>query len=63
MVTTFTKLVEMMQQGTIPDWIRDAVIARREEISKSLHETGVYTLNGPNGERLDIRANKSAVAA
>jgi hypothetical protein len=63
MVTTFSKLVEMMEQGAIPLWIRDAVIAHREEISKSLHEQGIYTLNGPNGERVDIRASKTAVAA
>jgi hypothetical protein len=63
MVTTLSKLVEMMQRGAIPAWIRDAVVARREEISKSLNENGIYTLNGPNGERVDIRANKTVVAA
>jgi hypothetical protein len=63
MVTTLSKLVEMMERGAIPAWIRDEVTARREEIAKALHENGIYTLNGPNGERVDIRANKSAVAA
>ena len=63
MVTTLSKLVEMMEQGAIPAWIRDAVVAHRQEISKALHEEGLYTLNGPNGERVDIRTNKTAVAA
>jgi len=63
MVTTFSKLVEMMQQGAIPEWIRDAVAAKREEIAKALNNKGIYVLNGPNGERVEIRASKSAVAA
>jgi hypothetical protein len=63
MVTTFSKLVEMMERGAIPAWIRDAVVAKREEISNALHKEGVYTLTGPGGERVEIRANKAAVAA
>jgi hypothetical protein len=52
-----------MQQGAIPAWIRDEITAKREEIAKALNDQGIYTLNGPNGERVEIRANKSAVAA
>jgi hypothetical protein len=63
MVTTLSKLVEMMERGAIPAWIRDAVTAKREEIVKELHEKGVYTLEGPNGENVNIRASKTAVAA
>jgi len=63
MVTTLSKLVEMMERGAIPAWIRDEVTAHREEIAAALQTDGVYTLVGPNGERVEIRAKKAAVAA
>lgn len=63
MVTTLSKLVEMMELGTIPAWIRQEIATRRDEISKSLRETGSYVLNGPNGERVEIEAPKAKVAA
>ena len=63
MVTTLSKLVEMIERGTVPAWLRDEILAKREEITTVLREGGSFTLVGPNGEKVNIRADKSAVAA
>ena len=63
MITTLSKLVETMETGAIPVWVRDAVQAKRAEIIEELSRTGLYTLRGPNGELVEIRAEKQHVAA
>jgi hypothetical protein len=63
MVTTLSKLVEMIERGTVPAWLRDEILAKKEEITKVLREGGSFTLVGPGGEKVNIRAEKSAVAA
>jgi hypothetical protein len=63
MVTTLSKLVEMIERGTVPTWLRDEIIAKKSEIARVLREGGSFTLAGPNGEKVNIRAEKSALAA
>jgi hypothetical protein len=63
MVTTFSELVEMIQVGTIPAWLRDEVLNKRAEIAESLQKNHSYTLKGPNGEQVEIRAAATSVAA
>jgi hypothetical protein len=63
MVTTLSKLVEMIQTGAIPAWLRDEVVANKERISRELRENGVYTLKSPNGTEVIIRAERVGQAA
>jgi hypothetical protein len=63
MITTLSKLVEMTQGTAIPAWLRDEVLAKKDEIAKALREKGEYTLVSPNGEQVVIRAEKQTVAA
>jgi hypothetical protein len=63
MVTTLSRLVEMMERGTIPGWLRDEITAKREQIASALRQGGEITFDGPHGERVRIRAEKQAVAA
>ena len=62
MVTTFSDLMEMIQGGTIPAWLREQVLNNRAEIIDSLQKTHRYTLKGPNGEQIEITAAKSVAA-
>jgi hypothetical protein len=63
MITTLSKLVETMETGAIPLWFRDAVQSKRSEIIEVLSRTGFYTLQGPDGVQVEIRAEKRRVAA
>lgn len=63
MVTTLSRLVDMIQRGAIPAWLRDEIFAKREEIAQALREGGMYTLIGPSGEKIEIRAEKRVAAA
>jgi hypothetical protein len=63
MVTTLSKLVEMIERGSVPAWLRGEILAKKEDITKVLREGGSFTLVGPAGEKVNIRADKSAVAA
>ena len=63
MVTRLSELVEQTQGTAIPMWLHQAVVERREEIEKELREKGVFTLQGPNGEQVVIRAEKKTAAA
>jgi hypothetical protein len=62
-VTTLSQLVNMIQEGAIPAWVRDYVVAHRDEIATELRTTGIYTLRGPNGIEVVVRAEKQAAAA
>ncbi|MGB2676824.1 MAG: hypothetical protein WAN12_07050 [Candidatus Acidiferrum sp.] len=65
MVTTLSKLVEMIQSGAVPAWVRDYILAHQDEIVIALRENGAFTIpGGPNGEQVSIRAEKrESVAA
>jgi len=59
MVTSLSRLVEMMERGTIPAWLRDEITAKKAQIANALREGGEIALDGPNGERVSIRADKT----
>jgi hypothetical protein len=63
MVTTLSQLVDMMERGTVPAWLRVQITAKREEIQAVLRNGGEVALNGPKGERVNIRAEKQVAAA
>ena len=63
MVTTLSKLVDMIERGSIPAWLREAILEKKAEIAEALQAGRPYSLKGPSGEEIEIRAEKSAVAA
>ncbi len=63
MVTTLSKLVDMIQSGAVPGWLRAYVLAHKDEIAAALRDHGVFTIPGPNGEQVSIRAEKRAATA
>lgn len=63
MVTTLSKLVDMIQSGAVPAWLRNEVFANRNQIAHALLEDGVYEFHGPSGEIVEIRTEKQAAAA
>jgi hypothetical protein len=62
MVTSLSKLAELIQEGSVPAWLKEQVSSKREEIIIALQTTGSYTLTGPNGELVEIRRAVAAAA-
>jgi|GraSoiStandDraft_48_1057284.scaffolds.fasta_scaffold704245_1 hypothetical protein len=64
MVTTLSDLIEMIERGTVPIWLRNEILAKSAAIEKTLRTGGLITLEGPNGEKIDISsATRVAPAA
>jgi hypothetical protein len=63
MVTTLSQLVDMIERGTVPAWLRTEIMAKKVQIASALQTGGDVTLEGPNGERVKIRAEKQAAIA
>jgi hypothetical protein len=53
----------MTQGGAVPAWLRNAVLEKKDEIVKALRENGEYTLVGPDGEEVNLQAEKRTVVA
>jgi len=69
MITTeISKLAEVLEQDTLPYWVRAEISKRRDEIVRTFQAGGRVTLTGPKGERFVISAQlpnekpKAAVA-
>jgi hypothetical protein len=63
MITTLSSLVEMIEAGTIPQWLRNEIFAKRAEIAVALENGSSFTLHGPEGESVTIHAEKQTAAA
>ena len=63
MITSLSELAALIQDGSVPTWLREAVNAKRDEILIALQQKGSYTLAGPNGEEVVIRRREAAAAA
>jgi len=53
----------MIQSGAVPAWLRNEVLSNRNQIAAALRENGSYTFSGPDGEKIEVRAEKQAAAA
>jgi hypothetical protein len=62
MVTSLSKLAALIQDGSVPAWLREEVTAKREEILGALAQNQPYTLTGPNGEEIIIKRAVEAAA-
>ena len=63
MVTSLSKLAALIQDSSVPGWLREDVNRHREEILAALSHNQPYTLNGPNGEKIVIARLADAAAA
>jgi hypothetical protein len=63
MVTTLSKLVELIQAGAVPAWLRAYVLENKDKIAEALREHGEYTITGPKGEQVNIRTERLAATA
>lgn len=55
MVTELSKLADLVEDGSIPQWLRDEIEKTKEQILQALRESGSITLSGPQGEQVTIR--------
>jgi hypothetical protein len=62
MITSFSSLVEMVQRGAVPNWLREYVNSNREQIATALRDSGVFEFTAPDGERITIKTDKAAAA-
>ncbi len=60
MVATLSKLVDMIQGGAAPVWLSDYVLANKAKIEDELRQNGTSKIPGPNGEIVNINAEKRA---
>jgi len=63
MVTTLSDLIEMIERGTVPVWLRNEILAKSAEIETALRTGGSITLEGPDGEMIDINATTRVAPA
>jgi hypothetical protein len=62
MVTTLTRLVDLIERGTVPTWLRDEIVAKKDQIAAALQAGGAITLEHGD-ERVTIRNEKQVAAA
>jgi len=63
MVTTLSDLIDMIERSTVPLWLRDQILAKSDVIDQAMRNGGSITLQGPDGEEIQIRAAKHLAPA
>lgn len=63
MVTSLRELAALIQDGSVPAWLREKVSAQKNEIVAALEENREYTLTGPHGEQIVIKRTAHASTA
>jgi hypothetical protein len=63
MVTSLSQLIDLIQSGAVPAWLREYVLAHKDDIAQTLRERGAFTIPGPNGEQINIRTEKTSATA
>ncbi len=54
MTTDLSKLAGLIEEGSLPVWLREEIVHNREDILKALTHARSITLRGPRGERVTI---------
>jgi hypothetical protein len=52
--TDLSKLAGLIEEGSLPVWLREEIEHKREDILKALTHARSITLRGPRGERVTI---------
>lgn len=65
MVADVNKLAELVELDSLPDWLRQAIDLKKDEILEQLRTKGESVIVGPNGKQIRLQAKgkvNSAVA-
>jgi hypothetical protein len=62
MVTTLSRLVDLIERGTVPTWLRQEILANKDKIAAALQAGETITLEHGD-ERVTIRSEKQVAAA
>jgi hypothetical protein len=60
MTTDLSKLAGLIEEGSLPIWLRDEIQQKREDILTALTHARSITLRGPRGERVTIAPTMNA---
>ncbi len=60
MTTDLSKLAGLIEEGSLPVWLREEIEHKREDILKALTHARSITLRGPRGERVTIAPTTNA---
>lgn len=52
--TDLSKLADLLEEDSIPNWLRDQVEHRTSEILNALKSGQSFRFNGPHGEEITI---------
>jgi hypothetical protein len=58
MVTELAKLADLIALDSLPLWMRQQIDEKRDEILEALETKGVFVLEGPQGQRVEIRTTE-----
>jgi hypothetical protein len=58
MIQDLNTIAYNIYQSLIPKWLYDYVQEHKEEIGKKLLNDGKYTIVGPKGERIKLKAKR-----
>ncbi len=54
MVTKLSQLADLVEDDSLPSWLKIEIERRQEEILRALKETGVFEVVSPSGEKIRI---------
>lgn len=54
--TDLSRLADLVEEDSLPGWLRKEIELRKPDILKALEEEGSVTLHGPKGEEVTIHA-------
>lgn len=52
--TTLSKLADLIEEDSLPQWLREQVQQRSTEIAEVLEAGRLLTLRGPHGQQITI---------
>jgi hypothetical protein len=58
MVAELSQLAILIEEGAIPQWIRDKIEQNKDQISQALREGITFSLHGPQGQEVTITQKK-----
>lgn len=56
------RLGKLIEEGTVPEWVRTFVQEHRDQIVQALSKGQPYDMKGPSGQVITIEAEREAAA-
>lgn len=67
MISRLSQLADLIQEGSLPAWLKNQIEEQKKDILEKLEREGsaTFTFKGPNGEEihLEISPERDSVAA